>query len=91
MISAIPGLTCVKPRAALYCFPRLDVKRFGITNDERLVLDFLREQKVLLVHGTGFNWPQPDHVRIVFLPATDVLRDSLQRFRKFLSGYRQRA
>lgn len=89
LLSDIPGVSCVKPSAALYCFPKIDTKRFNIVSDERLVLDFLREQKVLLVQGTGFNWPEPDHVRVVFLPSADELTHALQAFGTFLSGYSQ--
>jgi alanine-synthesizing transaminase len=88
LLSDIPGVSCVKPAAALYCFPKLD-NRFNIQSDERLVLDFLREKKVLLVQGTGFNWPEPDHVRVVFLPSTEDLTVALESFRSFLAGYRQ--
>lgn len=89
LISDIPGLSCVKPSAALYCFPKIDVKRFDILDDERFVLDFLREKKVLLVQGSGFNWPVADHFRIVFLPAVDDLTNALKRLRSFLSDYHQ--
>jgi alanine-synthesizing transaminase len=89
LLSSIPGVSCVKPKAALYCFPRLDTARFGIISDERLVLDLLREQKVLVVQGTGFNWPDPDHIRIVFLPNEEDLRKALGCFGDFLSRYTQ--
>lgn len=85
MLNAIPGVSCVKPKGALYCFPRFDSRKFRITDDQALIRDFLREQRVLLVQGTGFNWPQPDHARIVFLPDQATLRDALGRLGKFLS------
>ena len=66
-----------------------DVKKFNILSDERLVLDFLREKKVLLVQGTGFNWPEPDHFRVVFLPTVEILNEALHALGDFLSGYRQ--
>jgi alanine-synthesizing transaminase len=89
MVNDIPGLSVVKPRGALYCFPKIDVQRFGITDDERFALDLLRDQRLLLVHGTGFNWKAPDHFRIVFLPDKDTLADAIRRLGHFLSGYRQ--
>ena len=85
----IPGVSCVKPAGALYMFPKLDVERFGITDDEHFVLDFLREKKVLLVHGRGFNWPEPNHFRIVFLPRKDELGLAMNALRDFLADYRQ--
>ncbi|MDR1411671.1 MAG: pyridoxal phosphate-dependent aminotransferase [Spirochaetaceae bacterium] len=90
MVNEIPGLSVVKPRGALYCFPRVDVKRFNITNDEQFMLDLLREQHLLLVQGTGFNWKEPDHFRIVFLPDKETLADALRRLAAFLEHYRQR-
>ena len=89
LLSAIPGITCVKPKGALYLFPKLDVERFGIVDDERFVLDFLQAQNILLVHGRGFNWPDPDHFRMVFLPHKQDLRDAIARLGEFLDGYRQ--
>lgn len=91
LLTSIPGVSCVKPKAALYAFPRLDPKVYKIDDDEAFVLQFLREQKVLLVQGTGFNWPAPDHVRVVFLPEADELSDALRRFGRFLENRRQRA
>lgn len=85
----IPGVSAVKPSAAFYIFPKLDAKRFGIVDDERFVLDFLREKHVLLVHGHGFHWEEPDHFRIVYLPELDVLRRSAAQLRGFLETYRQ--
>ena len=89
LLSSIPGVSCVKPQAALYAFPRLDPRIYPIDDDETFVLQFLREQKVLLVQGTGFNWSRPDHVRVVFLPDADELTEAMRRFRYFLDGYRQ--
>jgi alanine-synthesizing transaminase len=89
LVSDIPGLSVVKPKGALYCFPKMDVQHFGITNDEQFALDLLREQRLLLVQGTGFNWKQPDHFRIVFLPDKDTLTDAIRRLGHFLSAYRQ--
>jgi alanine-synthesizing transaminase len=89
LLSGIPGLTVVKPKGALYCFPKLDTAKFHITDDEKFVYDLLLEKKMLLVQGTGFNWPRPDHFRVVFLPDVDMLKDALGRLRDFLSGYRQ--
>jgi alanine-synthesizing transaminase len=88
-VNSIPGLSVVMPRGALYCFPKIDVKRFNITDDERFVMDLLREQHILLVQGTGFNWKDPDHFRIVFLPDKDTLQDALHRLALFLEHYRQ--
>lgn len=85
MLNEIPGVSCVKPKGAIYMFPKLDVKKFGISNDEHLVLDFLRQEKILLVQGTAFNWPDADHLRVVFLPRVDDLQHALERFSDFLS------
>ncbi|MBN1685223.1 MAG: pyridoxal phosphate-dependent aminotransferase [Spirochaetales bacterium] len=91
LLSEIPGISCVKPQAALYCFPKIDTEKFRITSDERFVLDFLRERKVLLVQGTGFNWPEPDHFRVVFLPAVEILSQALAALKSFLNTYDQGA
>jgi len=88
-VEKIPGLSAVKPKGALYCFPKVDTKRFNITNDEKFMMDLLREQRLLLVHGTGFNWKEPDHFRIVFLPDKATLIEAMNRLETFLSGYRQ--
>ena len=90
LLTSIPGVTCVKPKGALYFFPRLDVARFDITDDERFVLDLLKAEQILLVQGTAFNWPTPDHFRIVFLPNETDLTDAIGRLGRFLDGYRQR-
>lgn len=89
LINAIPGVSCVKPYGAFYLFPRLDVERFGIVDDQQFVLDLLRQQRLLLVQGTGFNWPAPDHFRIVYLPRVEELREAIARLAEFLDGYRQ--
>jgi alanine-synthesizing transaminase len=89
MLNAIPGVSCTKPKGALYVFPRLDPKRYPIADDERLALDLLRQEKILLTHGRGFNWPNPDHLRIVTLPSVEVLEDALGRFATFLETYSQ--
>ncbi len=90
LITSIPGVSCVKPQAALYMFPRLDPHYYPIADDQQFVLELLLEEKVLLVQGSGFNWPQPDHLRIVFLPHEDDLIDALGRFGRFLERYRRR-
>jgi alanine-synthesizing transaminase len=90
LITAIPGVTCVKPSAALYMFPRLDPKMYPIEDDQQFIHELLQETKVLLVQGSGFNWPETDHFRIVFLPHEDDLREAIQRIAKFLETYRQR-
>jgi alanine-synthesizing transaminase len=90
LITAIPGVTCVKPQATLYMFPRLDPEMYPITNDRQFLLELLKETRVMLVQGTGFNWPSPDHFRIVFLPHEDDLREAIGRIAKFLEGYRKR-
>ena len=89
IVNEIPGLSVVKPKGALYCFPKVDVKRFNITNDEKFILDLLRDQRLLLVHGTGFNWKKPDHFRIVFLPDKATLTDAMRRLQTFMGKYRQ--
>ena len=90
LITAIPGVTCVKPQAALYMFPRLDAKLYPIQDDRQFFLELLQETRVMLVQGTGFNWPQPDHFRIVFLPHEDDLREAIGRIAHFLDNYRKR-
>ena len=89
LITAIPGVTCVKPQAALYLFPRLDPKVYPIEDDQQFFLEMLQETKVMLVQGTGFNWPNPDHFRVVFLPHEDELREAISRMAKFLENYRK--
>jgi len=90
LITAIPGVSCVKPQAALYMFPRLDPKVYPIEDDQQFFLELLQETKVMLVQGTGFNWPAPDHFRIVFLPHEADLREAIGRVAKFLEHYRKR-
>lgn len=90
MLTAIPGVSCVKPKAALYLFPRLDPAVYPIVDDQQFILELLREEKVLVVQGTGFNWPNPDHFRVVFLPNVDDLALSMERIARFLEGYRKR-
>jgi alanine-synthesizing transaminase len=89
LITAIPGVSCVKPQAALYMFPKLDPKVYPIADDRQFFLELLRETRVMLVQGTGFNWKQPDHFRIVFLPHEDDLREAIGRIAKFLEHYRK--
>ena len=86
---SIPGVTCVKPQGALYAFPRFDPDVHEIRDDAKFVYDFLVAEHVLLVQGTGFNWPTPDHVRIVTLPEARVLTEAIERLGNFLSSYRQ--
>jgi alanine-synthesizing transaminase len=88
LITAIPGVSCVKPVAALYMFPKLDPVMYPINDDRQFFLELLRQTRVMLVQGTGFNWPDPDHFRIVFLPHEDDLREAIGRIAKFLEGYR---
>lgn len=89
-LNNIPGVSAVKPKAAFYIFPKLDVARFNITNDEQFALDFLKQQKILLNHGTAFNYPEPDHFRIVYLPRKGVLEEAMNKLEIFLSKYRQK-
>jgi alanine-synthesizing transaminase len=90
LITQIPGVSCVKPQAALYLFPRLDAKMYPIKDDQEFVLELLDEEKVLVVQGSGFNWPHPDHLRLVFLPNSDDLTEAIGRIARFLEGYRRR-
>ena len=90
LLTAIPGVTCVKPKAALYMFPKLDPSIYPIKDDQAFIQELLVEQRVLLVQGTGFNWIAPDHFRVVFLPNTDDLTDAVARIASFLEGYRRR-
>jgi alanine-synthesizing transaminase len=90
LLTAIPGVTCVKPKAALYMFPRLDPKLYPIADDQQFAYELLAEQKVLIVQGTGFNWPEPDHLRVVFLPNSDDLTEAIGRIAAFLEHYRTR-
>ena len=88
-INDIPGLSAVKPKAAFYIFPKIDVKRFNIYDDEKFALDFLREKKVLVTHGKGFNWDKPDHFRIVYLPRVEELKTATEKLADFLKTYHQ--
>ncbi|KPZ71520.1 Glutamate-pyruvate aminotransferase AlaA [Shewanella sp. P1-14-1] len=89
VLNSIPGVSVKKPKGALYAFPKLDMKKFNLRDDERLVLDLLKSQKILLVQGTAFNWPEPDHVRVVFLPHKEDLHKALSDFGNFLEDYSQ--
>ena len=90
LLTEIPGVTCVKPKAALYMFPKLDPKMYPIADDQQFAYELLAEEKVLIVQGTGFNWATPDHFRLVFLPNSDDLSDAVGRIARFLDGYRRR-
>lgn len=85
----IPGITCVKPKAAFYMFPKIDTDKFHITNDEQFALDLLRDKKILLIHGGGFNWKRPDHFRIVYLPRIEVLKEAIDKIADFFDYYHQ--
>ena len=89
-LTQIPGVSCVKPKGALYVFPRLDPKVYKIKDDRQMVLDLLRAEKIMIVQGTGFNWPEPDHFRLVTLPQQGHCQDAVTRIGQFLDGYRQR-
>ena len=90
LLTAIPGVTCIKPKAALYLFPRLDPKMYPIQDDQQFILELLETEKVLVVQGSGFNWTSPDHFRIVFLPNADDLTEAMGRIARFLEYYRKR-
>ena len=90
MLNAIPGVSCTKPQAAMYLFPRLDPEIYPIKDDQQFILDLLLEEKVLLVQGTGFNWKTPDHFRVVFLPNVDDLAEAIRRISRFLENYRKK-
>ncbi len=89
MINAIPGLSTTLPQGALYCFVKIDTERFGIKDDEQFILDLLVKKHILLVHGTAFNWPEPDHFRLVYLPEVSILEDAINRLHDFLKTYQQ--
>ena len=89
LLNEIPGVSCVKPKGALYMFPRLDPKVYDIRDDQKMVFDLLQQEKLLLVQGTGFNWPAPDHFRLVFLPREEELEEAIGRLARFLKGYMQ--
>jgi alanine-synthesizing transaminase len=88
LLNAIPGVSCVKPQGAFYCFPRLDPEVYPIKDDEQFVIDLLRAEKILVTHGTGFNWPEPDHFRLVTLPSVEDLEDAISRIAAFLEVLR---
>ncbi|HMZ02524.1 MAG TPA: pyridoxal phosphate-dependent aminotransferase, partial [Burkholderiaceae bacterium] len=90
LLTEIPGVTCVKPKAALYMFPKLDPKMYPITDDQQFAYELLDQERVLIVQGTGFNWAAPDHFRLVFLPNSDDLTDAIGRIAHFLENYRKR-
>ena len=90
MLTAIPGVTCTKPKAAMYLFPKLDANIYPIKDDQQFILELLLEEKVLLVQGTGFNWKTPDHFRVVFLPNVDDLTEAINRIARFLKNYRMK-
>jgi len=89
LLTAIPGVSCVKPKAALYMFPKLDPKMYPIENDQKFILELLEAEKVLIVQGSGFNWPNTDHFRVVFLPNSDDLTEAISRIARFLENYRK--
>jgi alanine-synthesizing transaminase len=88
-MNEIPGISAVKPKAAFYIFPKIDTRMYNIHDDEQFVLDFLKQEKVMLVHGRGFNWKDPDHFRIVYMPRVDELAQIQEKMTRFLSKYRQ--
>ncbi|MCC9135953.1 pyridoxal phosphate-dependent aminotransferase [Pontibacter silvestris] len=87
-LTSIPGITCVKPKGAFYMFPKIDVKKYNILDDQQFVLDFLCEQRVLLVQGSGFNWRKPDHFRVVYLPTVEELNETMDKLALFLQTYK---
>ncbi|WP_368898140.1 pyridoxal phosphate-dependent aminotransferase [Proteus mirabilis] len=89
LINQIPGVSCVEPMGALYMFPKIDLNRYSIKDDQKMILDLLLQEKVLLVQGTAFNWPHPDHFRIVTLPRENDLEMAIQKFGRFIVGYHQ--
>ena len=89
-LNDIPGISAVKPKAAFYIFPKIDTQKFNIANDEQFALELLREKKILIIHGGGFNWDKPDHFRVVYLPRIEVLSDAMEKLADFLSTYKQK-
>ena len=89
MLMAIPGISCVKPQGAMYIFAKIDQKKYNIKDDEKMVLDLLKQEKILIVQGSAFNWPDTDHFRIVFLPNVDLLRKAMHSVENFFSTYKQ--
>lgn len=88
-LNAIDGISCTRPKGAMYLFPKIDREKFNIKDDEKMILDLLKEKHILLVHGRGFNWPDPDHFRLVFLPHLDELKPALEKLADFFSTYKQ--
>ena len=88
-LNAIEGISCKKPKGALYAFAKVDTAHFNVKNDEQMMFDLLKAEKILLVHGRAFNWPEPDHFRLVFLPNKDDLSDAMQKMQRFFKDYRQ--
>jgi alanine-synthesizing transaminase len=88
LLTQIPGVSCVKPKAAMYLFPRLDPKLYPILDDQKFILNMLEEERVLVVQGSGFNWPHPDHIRVVFLPHEEELTEAISRMSRFLDRQR---
>ncbi len=89
MLSSIPGISCVKPKGAMYLFAKMDQKKFNIQDDEKMVLDLLKQEKILIVQGSAFNWPDTDHFRVVFLPHVDQLTKAMHSLERFFSDYKQ--
>jgi alanine-synthesizing transaminase len=89
LLNKIPGVTCTEPQGALYCFPRLDPEMYPITDDQEFVIDLLRAKKILVTHGTGFNWFEPDHFRLVTLPSVDILEEAIGRIAAYLESLRE--
>ena len=88
-LNDIPGISAVKPKAAFYIFPKIDVKKFNIKNDEKFAYDLLHDKKILIVNGTGFNWHKPDHFRVVYLPRIEVLEEAMGKMTDFFNYYKQ--
>ena len=89
MLNDIDGVSCVRPKGSLYVFPKLDIQKFNIRDDVQFARDFLAQEKVLIVQGTGFNWIRPDHFRVVTLPHQSQIEEAIERLARFLHGYRQ--
>ena len=89
MLTSIPGISCVKPKGAMYLFAKMDQSRYNIMDDEKMVLDLLTQEKILIIHGSAFNWPDTDHFRIVFLPHVDELSIAMNAIGNFFSHYKQ--
>ena len=89
MLTAIPGISCVKPKGAMYMFAKIDQRKYHISDDEKMVLDLLKQEKILIVQGSAFNWPDTDHFRIVFLPHVEELKKAMNSIAEFFSHYSQ--